>query len=310
MENQHFFTIKVQFRPRDLVIYSQYIGPRVKKDNLAEEYARTLGLVEEKEPKERNIFYTGKFSSSARRNMAQALDCLIMLSPVQTIFNPVINKSHTFQLNFITLTMSCVEIVDYSVAIKMLEQFNKFLLRQLNCHMYVWRLELQKRGQIHFHILTDAFIHYAKIRDFWNGLQRRFGLIERGMNPNSTDVTSALSISDVAAYCRKYMQKEDTNFQNYTGSKISKFWGCSLNLRGVHRPVFDWIKYNLDISELQKELNNLCPNSFEPSGYCVYYHNRDNKTKQSVSKFALKHLKLEKEFRIWQKNILPLKFIK
>ena len=42
---------------------------------------------------------------------------------------------------------------------------------------YVWKAELQKNQNIHFHLTTNIFIHHATIRTLWNNCINRLGYI-------------------------------------------------------------------------------------------------------------------------------------
>ena len=300
----------IQLRPSDVLIYCLFVGTRVKKIDTLGQYLSAVGFTEEKKAFSNTQTYTGQFTKSARLRMRCALDVLIMLSPKQNIYNPIIKKSHPFQLSFITLTYSCTEIVDYRDSQLLLEKFLKWLKNTAGAHVYVWRLELQKRGQIHYHIVCDQFIKYDRLRDKWNMIQRNAGLIPRGMNPNSTDIKSALSINDVSAYVAKYMTKDGEENKNYSGSQIKKFWGCSQNIQGVKRPSFSFKNLDKTASSLENNLISLVGEPFEVSAFSHYYSNRHNPKPQSLSRLCMRFLGIEKDFREWQKSILPDKFAK
>lgn len=304
MQDKEVFIPYIQLRPLDTLFFVRYVGPRKKsmdfdcmyEDNRPESM---------KEPIVSNsMVYTGTFTKSARRRMICAMDCLILCCPSRTIYNPIIKKNHTFQMSMITLTYSCSEIVDYKDSILHLEYFLRWLKNKGEAKMYVWRLEIQERGQIHYHIITDPFIRWNLIRDKWNSIQRKAGLIPRGMDYNSTDVTSAISISDVSAYCAKYMCKEDVSFDKYTGSPIKKFWGCSQNLQGVKRPTFDLTQVKGSVSTYQSIVYAEPFRQFSPSDYCTYVASPRDSISGSASKLAISILGLQSEFAEWKKSIL------
>lgn len=304
MEDNEVFIPYIQIRPLDILFFTRYVGPRKKQidwdsineDNRPEQF--------KEKPQRNSMDYTGTFTSSARKRMLCALDCLILCCPARNIFNPISKSWHNFQMSFITLTYSCTQIVDYSESIKHLEKFLKWLLRTADGKLYVWRLELQKRGQIHYHIVTDCFIRWNLVRDKWNSIQRKAGLIQRGMDYNSTDIKSAISISDVSSYCAKYMTKSDTNATNYTGSQIKKYWGCSQNLQGVKRPTFDLSQVRGSVSELQEIVYYEPFRSFNPSDYCTYIAGPRGSAFGSASRLAINLLQLDNELEVWKSEIL------
>ena len=304
MSNNCLFTPYVQIRPRDIVIFTKYEGSRYKAIDFEFMY-------EDNRPPEVKALQTSNrpaysytFTKAARKKMLCALDCLILCTPARKVFNPIIGRSHTFQMSFITLTYSTDEIVDYLESIVHLEYFLKWLNRTIGATMYVWRLELQQRGQIHYHIVTDAFIRYDRIRDKWNSIQRNAGYIKRGMAPNSTDVKSAISVSDVSRYCAKYMAKEGEKNNNYTGSPIKKFYGCSKNLQGVKRPTFDVTQCPGNMSDLNDYLASPFYRHFNPSDYSTYISMEKGAKSLTPARAALKILGLNQAFLDWKAKIL------
>jgi hypothetical protein len=304
MSQESLFIPYLQLRPSDVCIFAKYIGGRkssIDFDNLYDTMNDTEPTTSA--PKNRPE-YSGTFTIAARKRMKTALDVLILTNPARKVFNPIIQKLHTFQFSMITLTYSCSQIVDYKSSILHLEQFLRWLRGTLGAKFYVWRLELQKRGQIHYHIITELFVRYDSLRDKWNNIQRSAGLILRGENPNSTDITSAISVSDVSAYCSKYMAKDDPNFQQYTGSAIKKFWGCSANIQGVKRPTFDLTEFSGSIAEFQSEIAPRLAREFNPSDYSTYYSSLDRKRSNSIAVAAFKHFGLKQAFDEWKNQVL------
>ena len=98
---------------------------------------------------------------------------------------------------------------------------------------YVWKCELQKNGSIHYHLTTDLFIIHTDLRNEWNNITRRHGLLDEFKNqyghdnPNSTDIHAVSNIKDIEAYLVKYISKE---YQNEVSLK-AKIWDCSKNLK-------------------------------------------------------------------------------
>jgi len=304
MTSEQLFVPYIQLRPFDVCIFMQYVGARRPKNPMEAAYAVMYDLVPEKKTPTNRAVYSGAFSPSARKRMLCALDVMILVNPARKVFNPIIKKEHTFQFSFITLTYSCSQIVDYKDSMKHLEYFLKWLRTQQGAKFYVWRLEIQKRGQIHFHIVSEAFVRYDTMRDKWNNIQRAAGLILRGENPNSTDIKSALSVSDVSAYCAKYMTKEDSSFHFYTGSMIKKFWGCSMNIQGVKRPTFNLEDTGGSLREFQENIVPLYAREFAPSDFSLYYSSLQRLKSKSIAVQAFRHFSLNKMFSEWKNSIL------
>jgi hypothetical protein len=115
---------------------------------------------------------------------------------------------------------------------------------------YVWRLEFQKNGNAHYHIVTDTYLDYYFILGIWNRVLKLNGYIDEykskmeGLSlygyanqynddgktsfevlrkrylkgkstkweqPNSVDVKSVISKKAISFYISKYFSKEDND---------------------------------------------------------------------------------------------------
>lgn len=159
--------------------------------------------------------YSGIVTKGAKKRIEKACSLLIQSTPTQRIFNPVINKNHDFKISFVTLTVSSSTIM---LTAKeghklLLEPLLLWLRRVHGMRSYIWKAELQNRGQIHYHLTSDVFIEHTKLRDKWNELQRINGLLDdyksaKGhYNPNSTDIHSVYKVNNLEGYLVKYMSK-------------------------------------------------------------------------------------------------------
>lgn len=129
-----------------------------------------------------------------------------------------VRKEKKLQIVMITLTLSSKQ--DYEnkesdkfIKAKLLEPFLKWLRSDFDIVHYFWRAEPQGNGNIHFHILIDRYVNKYKIRDKWNYLQNKHGLLRdykrkyKKDNPPSTDVRwfdgNAKSINYICEYLTK-----------------------------------------------------------------------------------------------------------
>ena len=227
MESKNFQINAVcQIRYKQLLVYNKF------------EYAEGYGnnkVNYERHNLKLEKTYSGKVTVGAKKRMAKAIDTLLQISPQQKILNPIINKYQTFQLTFLTLTISDdSNIYDAKYCYKnLLNPILSKLKKQFNVSDYIWKLELQKRGQIHYHITTNKFIDYSQIRNEWNMLQNELGILEdyklkyKNSNPNSTDIHAVYKVQDIKKYLLKYLSKESQNERNVNG----KIWDCSENLK-------------------------------------------------------------------------------
>ena len=203
--------------------------------------------------------YSGEVTASTQKRIATAVDIFLQRSQTRTVYNPVLGKDTKFRLSFITLTIANPTPIPASEGHKALKSWLQHFKRPWHkrkmsepMETYLWKAELQKREQLHYHIITNAWLHFAEIRRTWNDLQKARGwtqhyFLQQGHHdPNSTDVHSIFKIRDVKRYLTKYISK-----QEYTASAANpeagfpallepvrldaKVWGCSEDLKGAKR---------------------------------------------------------------------------
>lgn len=178
--------------------------------------------------------YSGQMTSHAQRRVMRAVDILLQKSPTRRIFNPIIQKEHDFRIAFTTLTIPTHKTVKASVGhSKLLQPFLRTARRKWGVEDYIWKAELQERGQLHYHVTWNRFIEFTKIRDEWNKLLRRERLSDEyaarygHFNPNSTDVHAVWKIRNLKAYLAKYIAKSEQNKTALDG----RVWDASKSLK-------------------------------------------------------------------------------
>lgn len=207
---------------------------------------------------QRQEAYSGAFTAGARKRCIKAINLLVQGTRRRWITNPVNGRLQLHQLSFITLTVSDTgDLLDPVFAYqKLLSPFLSWLRKTKGVNTYVWKAEDQANEQIHYHLTIPDFIHYKLIRDKWNKLQDKAGIIAkyrenqkawhkdgfrlredlldtwgeesqraayaRGMandwsDPNSTDIHKVHKVKDIAAYLSKEFGK---TIQNSKGKKF------------------------------------------------------------------------------------------
>lgn len=228
---------EIQIRSKSAIVYTQYANT---SNNTSWSSA---ALIEQRAANAQNRVrvahevktYSGKMTVGAKKRLTKAVSLLVQASPTRYIYNPVSQRKQRFKLSFITLTVSSSDrMLTAKEAHKLLlEPFLLWLRRHESVTSYVWKAELQKRGQIHYHITTDQFVMYTRIRDKWNELQAIHGLLDEYRakhghnNANSTDVHSVKKVNNFERYMVKYMSKSNDNDEATDG----KVWDCSVNLK-------------------------------------------------------------------------------
>lgn len=219
--------------------------------------------------------YSGGMSQGSRKRLAKSITLMTQAIKPRWIFNPVtkLRDYHTF--SFITLTVASNKNITARQAYDtLLGAFLDWMTKTIGdknplAKTYIWKAELQQRGQIHYHITTPAFIHHKEIRAKWNELQRKAGLLEDfasqygHFKPPSTEIKKTRHIRKMDRYLIKELaktvdakklyarrvvdslvkageipeEKRKDFEEEYTGGEyktIGKIWGCSSNLLGVN----------------------------------------------------------------------------
>lgn len=199
---------------------SRYTTIRVKNKKLSENKKKA---------------YSGTITKGCRKRLSRAIDILCQVSKKRSILNPVTMKRQSHILSFITLTISKHDnITARECYDNCFKYFLQWLRKSANVHTYIWKVEIQKRGQIHYHITTPSFIHYQLIKDKWNNLQSKAGYLadyhaaHPNKMPNSTDIHSVRKVNNLSSYLIKEFCKAIQN--PLTKGKV---WDCSNNLRGL-----------------------------------------------------------------------------
>jgi hypothetical protein len=152
------------------------------------------------------------------------------------------------KFGFLTLTLPSQQIESHKdVKRNHLNKFLIWLTRSYPTCSYFWKGELQKNGNIHFHILLDQFIPWREIRSQWNKILEvagyvsafRESCISKGwqiwekyrldhpkidpekcfkawkdhmesdfMDPNSIDIHKLDDVDNVINYVLKYLSKQ------------------------------------------------------------------------------------------------------
>ncbi len=156
----------------------------------------------------------GIISEKAGRRISQAIDWMLYLAKPKPLYPDRPKSTKKFRVNFITLTLSAPQVHDDNeIKEQLLQPFLDTLRKTWNCSQYLWRAESQANGNIHFHLVTDVYVEWWKIRNRWNAIQQRLGYVSRfrekhgHSTPNSTDVHSVVKIKNLAAYFRAYLGK-------------------------------------------------------------------------------------------------------
>lgn len=175
--------------------------------------------------------YSGKMTGGSAKRIRAAIDVLCQITPTRSTYNPVTKKNFPFKLNFVTLTVSDSKNIDAQFGYSNLMKPFLRKMRSMGKMSYVWKAEFQKRGQLHYHLVTDTFLPWSDLRFTWNNLQRKNRLLDsyaekhKHYDANSTDVHALNGIANISTYLAKYLAKGNSK------AIKGKTWDCSNNVK-------------------------------------------------------------------------------
>ena len=225
----------------------------------------------------------GLMSTKANGKIMKCIDWLLFNAKEKETLNPKFGTTWKWKANFITLSLpSKQKHSDTFITNKMLQNFLIYACRTHGVNDYLWRKETQSNGNVHFHIVTDAFIPWLWLRDCWNNILRNYDYIQqferdhKHRTPNSTDIHSLKKVKNIAHYLGKYCGKNSKGITvlltlagtkqplnipykpgpfkyNFKGKKFfrqcyGRLWGCSQNLSKLCKIKF------MATDKLEKEM--------------------------------------------------------
>lgn len=126
-----------------------------------------------------------------------------------------------YKLQMITLTFA--GNLDEKTSKTLLNNMLTALKKSHNLKNYVWKIELTKKGRIHYHIITDSDLTLEITTKLWNQQLSKIGQKGKG-EFNSTDIKR---FSNHTTYIAKYLGKNEETKENQLSGRI---WGSNREL--------------------------------------------------------------------------------
>jgi hypothetical protein len=173
-------------------------------------------------------------SEKAKKRLRSSINWLEASATKKEVRVKRTGKRFYFKVNFVTLTIppQISKIIDSKRFQSCLNTFLTYARKYFYLCNYVWKIEASSDKRLHIHIMTDTFINHRLLKDSWNRILQKKGLLEGhftkfgNYNPNSTDVHAIVNVHDVSAYVSEYMVKDSNLDEDFKG----RIWGCSYSL--------------------------------------------------------------------------------
>lgn len=213
----------ISWNPQHMSIFPNYIVTYYKRQTQPKgfiDFENTANILSKETKASRENLklqrLTNNLSTASRRKMGKAVNWMASMSTIKRVTMPNSPKFLTFRLNFITLTLpSKQQHSDATIKKECLDIFLQWLRDKHKVTKYVWRAELQGNGNVHYHIVTDTFVHHQSVRHVWNRTTNRLGYLDRfyekfgHMKAPSTEIKAVKATKDIAIYISKYISKSD-----------------------------------------------------------------------------------------------------
>lgn len=158
-------------------------------------------------------------SDNAYRNLKKKINWLYYLSKSKRVKTYNGKEIYNFKIGFITLTLpSKQKTCTKEVTNNLLNNFLTEIRQRTKMENYVWRLEFQKNGNVHYHIVTDTYLDYFLVQSIWNRILKLNGYIQDYSNKFKN-----LSLSEY----RNLVDKDKKQEFNIIAKRYAK--GCKQN---------------------------------------------------------------------------------
>ena len=109
-------------------------------------------------------------------------------------------------MNFATLKLpSKQEHTSDFITKNCLNQLFVEIAKKQDFKNYVWRLEYQKNGNLHYHIATDTYIDFFWLQFTWNRILNKYGYVDA--------YTRKFAQMDFATYRKMFSKNDNTDFE-------------------------------------------------------------------------------------------------
>jgi hypothetical protein len=155
---------------------------------------------------------SGYLSYDSMKKVRERINYMVYIAKNKTLRKSINLPVTNYKLVFITCTLSAVQIhSDKVIKEKLLQPLLRILRNRWKVGNYLWKAESQDNGNIHFHIITDKYVHWEDLKNTWNTIQETLGYITRSnsSNPNSTDIHAIYKKRNPASYIAGYIAKKD-----------------------------------------------------------------------------------------------------
>lgn len=211
IQNKYTVLDCISIRPNKICMYKKFFNNFAYSEEPVSTASPTITLPVDKTNTENKKQvqinkHNFEISPTASARIKEKISWLYELSKNKTLINEVTGKQFSFKINFITLTLpSFQKHTSSEITKNCLNQFLTECKKAHNLQNYVWRLEFQKNGNVHYHIATDCYMHYKPLQEIWNRCLAKLGYID--------DYAHKFNEISLLEYCKKYSNDGQTSLK-------------------------------------------------------------------------------------------------
>ena len=194
-------------------------------------YSNLKNSESDKSDNSKKLWHNMTISDNANRNLKRKINWLYYLAQEKQVITPRKTTITNFKIAFITLTLPAKQkSPTKEITNNLLNQFLTEMRGRFKMENYVWRLEFQKNGNVHYHIVTDTYIDFYIMKSCWNRVLQKENYI--------TDYSNKMKKLSLSDYFKKYYKSDSSLFakckENYT-KQLKENWSNppTINVKSV-----------------------------------------------------------------------------
>lgn len=184
------------------------------------------GFEKEEEEKNKNLNkgykHNGELSQLSKKKIINRILWLNQISEVKT-YKTKKGQYIQHKLSMLTLTLpSEMKHSPQFITENCLTRFLNLIRSYYKIKNYIWKLELQQNGNVHYHIITDAELDYNSLKKIWNKIINKYGYVDQ-YSQNSLKLGERKYIEKRMEEMRKYKKYKLLNEANLI-QEIKEVW--------------------------------------------------------------------------------------
>lgn len=144
----------------------------------SEDFNTNFGVKEESlNNLNKGFTHNNELSVTSKKKIIKRINWLNHVAEVK-LFKDSKNQIHQYKLIMVTLTLPSEMVhTPKFVTQEIFVQWLKTCRRYYGLKNYIWKLELQKNGNVHYHLITDADLTFHKLQKSWNAYLSNYSYI-------------------------------------------------------------------------------------------------------------------------------------